>query len=122
MGMLVGVSAGTSGAFTQGFCVGESSPECPREGLGEQPCTPIEAVTPDLLHQGSTRSHQPLQVLGVVPWGPGQRVLQTPPWVRVCWLPWVFWLWGCPGSLWGSSPKDAAVPTRSVPGLSVSYG
>lgn len=63
-----GISAGTSGAFTQGFCVGESSPECPREGLGEQPCTPIEVVTPDLLHQGSTRSHQPLQVPGVVPW------------------------------------------------------
>lgn len=54
--------------------------------------------------------------------GPGQRVLQTPPWVRVRWLPWVLWLWGCPGSLWGSSPKDAAVSTRSVPGLSVSYG
>lgn len=30
--MLVGVSAGTSGAFTQGFCGGDSRLECPREG------------------------------------------------------------------------------------------
>lgn len=49
---------------------GESSPECPREGLGEQPCTPTEALTPDL-HHGSITSQQPLQAPGCskLPWG-----------------------------------------------------
>lgn len=68
--MLVGVSAGTSGAFTQGSCVGDSGLQCPREGLGEPPCTPTEAVTPDPLHHGSPRRHQPLRVPGCseLPW------------------------------------------------------
>lgn len=65
MGML-----GVSGGFTQSFCVGKSRPEWPREGLGEQHCTPMEPVTPDLLHHGTPRSHQPLQVPGCsnLPW------------------------------------------------------
>lgn len=125
MGMLLGVSAETSSAFAQGFCVGESSPECPREGLGEQPRTQYRLLhliccttgAPDA--SSHSKSQDAPRSRG---WSRGPEGAANAAMSKGALVPEGALALAVPRVPLGSSLEAAAVPTRSVPALSVPYG